>query len=510
MCAEFHATEELSDELCNQVSSLEPLNPFRTFAYSRAMRELGAKPTLLYCSERGRITGGCSGFVRSGHINTSMEIPSSPPAGTDETFWIGLLNLCRKQRVSELFVESFGSESVRIPSLPGQMSRRKRVEHVLDLQKTPLSIATNHRRNIQKAEKAGVTIERTSAVEACLQHALLQDASMQRRIALGEKVSADAQTRTPAAFLRNNAGELFRAVQADQVLSSILILRSARGAYYHSAGTSAEGMALGASHFLISRVIEVLRRENIELFNLGGADASNPGLERFKKGFGSREVLLESASFSLSSPLRRKLISAVRSLRDDPVGLLKDLAGRAEDYRVYSCRPEDIAPPALPAGVEFRKISDAELLDVADKYGEMRIQREKYEQLSVNDAYGVFVDGVLAQVSWLIPAAHDRMSKERNVKLKNGEAEITHAVTLAKYRNRGLYAHAIQCLIGVCRTQAIGRVYMITSGDNLPSQKGIEKAGLRPAGRLWRLRYRHLGGRSFAIRGHRLRWLLPV
>ena len=510
MCSEFHATEELSDELCNQISSVEPLNPFRTFAYWQAMKELGARPALLYVSEQGRVTGGCFGLVRSGRMNTTMEIPSSPPASIDETFWSGLLNLCRKQRVSELIVESFASESVSIPSLPGEMNRRKRVEHVLDLRTARLSMATNHRRNIQKAEKTGVTVERTRAVEACLQHALLQDASMQRRIALGEKVSADAQTRTPAALLRHQAGELFRALLGEQVLSSILILRSPRAAYYHSAGTSAEGMAIGASHFLISQVIEVLRRENIELFNLGGADTSNPGLERFKKGFGSREVTLESASFYLSSPLRRKLAAAFHSLKDDPVGLFKDLAGRAEDYRVYSCRPVEIAEPVLPPEVEFRKITDPELLEVADKHPEMKIQREKYEQLSVNDAYGLFVDGVLAQVSWLVPAAHDRLSRERNVKLRDGESEITHAVTLTKFRNRGLYAHAIQCLMGICRTQGVSRVYMIAGSDNVASQKGIEKAGLRPAGRIWRLRYRHLGGRSFAIRGHRLRWLLPL
>ncbi len=506
MAAEFHATRAFSDDLCNQISSFEPFNPFRTAAYVETMKALGTEPWLLYETEQGRIICGCFGFVRSGRLNKLLEIPSVLPAGPGAVFWTGLLHFCRQERISQLNVESFASTIAKIPSLSGETGRRKRVEHVLSLQNTNVrsTMSTNHRRNVQKAEKAGVLVERATASEACSDHARLQDASMERRIALGEQVSADAQSSTSFAFLTHHAGELFRATLGTQVLSSILILRSARGAYYHSAGTSAEGMAIGASHFLIWRVTEILRGEGVELFNLGGADASNPGLERFKKGFSPQEIHLESASFYLASPLRRKVVSAVRALREDPLGLIRDLVGKAEDYCVYCCRPEEIAEPSLPSGVEFRKISDQELLEVAGQHSEMKIHQEKYEQFSINDAYGVFVDGVLAQVSWLVLAEHDRLSKERNVKLKTGEAEITHAVTLAKYRNRGLYTLGIQCLVRLCRREEVRRVYMITGTDNIASQKGIEKAGLPRAGKIWRIRYRHLGGKSFAIRGHRI------
>lgn len=510
MSVEFHATAAFSSDLCSQVSSLEPLNPFRTFAYAEAMKALGAKPILLYSSDQARVVNGCFGLVRCGRINKSMEIPSIVPATADQSFWTGLLNFCQQERLSQLEVHSFGSESSAIPALPGESNRQKRVEYVLELRNHDVrsTMSTNHRRNLQKAEKAGILIERTTALEACHDHVRLQEASMERRIALGEQVSSDAQISVPSAFLTQHAGELFRAILEKRVLSSILVLRSPRAAYYHSAGTSPEGMNLGASHFLIWKVSQILCSEGVERFNLGGADSSNSGLERFKKGFNPQEILLESASFYFASPLRRRLASAARAVREDPYGLIRDLVGRVEDYYVYCCTPGNIAEPILPPQVTFRKITDRELLEVAHQHAEMKIHKEKYEKSRMNDAYGVFVDGVLAQVSWLVTADHDRLSKERNVKLKAGEAEITHAVTLVKYRNRGLYALGIQCLVIACRNEGVRCVYMITSSDNIASQKGIEKAGLHRAGRIWRIRYRHLGATSFAIRGHRLAWLL--
>jgi lipid II:glycine glycyltransferase (peptidoglycan interpeptide bridge formation enzyme) len=138
---------------------------------------------------------------------------------------------------------------------------------------------------------------------------------MERRISRGEQVSPDAQIGLSVALLEHHAGELFRATLGNQVLSSILVLRAARGAYYHSAGTSREGMAIGASHLLIRTVVEILRDEGIQRFNLGGADANNPGLERFKTGFGGQAVSLEAAQFYLGNRLQKGLAAMVALLR---------------------------------------------------------------------------------------------------------------------------------------------------------------------------------------------------
>jgi hypothetical protein len=506
MGAKFYASSEFTAGTFAEIVALDHSNPFLTFEYAKSMQALGMQPWLLSVREDGHTLEACLGFLRAGRLNRSLEIPSVPCLVSGSIFWAGLTDFCRQERVTSLSVGSFASSSAAIPKLPGETGRRVRVEYVLTLGDSSNwpNMSSNHRRNIQKAQKAGILIERSVAEEACLEHARLQDASMERRISRGEQVLADAQVRTAAALLKHQSAELFRARAGDNLLSSILILKAPRGAYYHSAGTTREGMATGASHYLIRQVAEILRAETIETFNLGGADAGNPGLERFKKGFGGREIQLESADFCLASPFRRKATAALHALRDDPIGLIRDLAGSIEAYKVYSCNPRDIKRGVVPAGSEFRKITDQELLEAADEHPEMNRYKNIYEKSLTNDAYGVYLDGALAHVSWLVSADHDRLANERNVKLRIGEAEITHAVTLGQYRKHGLYSYAIRCLVGLCEQRNTTRVYMITGTDNLASQRGIEKAGLRPAGRIWRFKFRHLGRRSFVIRGHRL------
>jgi lipid II:glycine glycyltransferase (peptidoglycan interpeptide bridge formation enzyme) len=317
MPAQFHAIPEIARELCSEVAALDPCNPFHTFEYAEAMRSLGTQPWLLLLKEDGRVIGGCTGFLRAGRIKRSLEIPSVPWISPAEIFWAGLSGFCRQKRVSELSLDSFASARTEIPSIPGELSRRVRVEYVLPLANSDFSsgMSSNHKRNAQKAQKAGVTIERTTEVAASKDHVRLQDASMERRMDRGEAVVADAQTRTPAALVKHGAAEFFRATRDGQVLSSILVLRAGRGAYYHSAGTSQEGMSIGASHFLIRQVAETLRHEGMEKFNLGGADASTPGLERFKTGFGCQAVQLEAAQFYVGTPLQRGLGAVVSLVR---------------------------------------------------------------------------------------------------------------------------------------------------------------------------------------------------
>jgi lipid II:glycine glycyltransferase (peptidoglycan interpeptide bridge formation enzyme) len=105
---------------------------------------------------------------------------------------------------------------------------------------------------------------------------------------------------------------LFQALVGDRLLSSILVLRAAKGGYYHSAGTTAEGMACGASHWLVQHIAQALQSEGLQQFNLGGADED--GLVRFKVGFGSARVELEAADIQLAGPLMRLMTACGRSL----------------------------------------------------------------------------------------------------------------------------------------------------------------------------------------------------
>jgi len=73
-------------------------------------------------------------------------------------------------------------------------------------------------------------------------------------------------------------------------------------------------MACGASHFLIHETCQVLKAENVHLFNLGGAGPHELGLQRFKAGFGARELRLEAVQLVLASGIKRTLRTAARLL----------------------------------------------------------------------------------------------------------------------------------------------------------------------------------------------------
>ena len=79
-----------------------------------------------------------------------------------------------------------------------------------------------------------------------------RSAGRTRRRTRGEAVSDAAASQDHRAFLESGAGELFQAVSGSTVLSSVLVLRASTSGYYQSAGTSQDGMAIGASAAVIA------------------------------------------------------------------------------------------------------------------------------------------------------------------------------------------------------------------------------------------------------------------
>lgn len=249
----------------------------------------------------------CTAFLRRGRWNRTLDLPSLPVLSEPDRFWEGLLELCRRERVTNLRVQTFASASVRIPALPGECARRTRTEYSLDLQPANpwANLSTNHRRNIRAAERSGVEIRRAGDEKTCRDHARLIAQSVRRRVDRGEAASGSVEYRTIRAMVAEGAGELFQAVAAGEVSSSILVLLAARGAYYHSAGSTKEGISRGASHFLIIKAAEALRETFRETFWLGGADPRSEGLHRFKAGFGAEKTELEAAEFDTGGHLAR-------------------------------------------------------------------------------------------------------------------------------------------------------------------------------------------------------------
>jgi hypothetical protein len=305
-----------STDLGATIAALAPANPFYTNAYISYRRALGYEPYLLMVREQGKLIAGCTAFCRSGRLSRSLEITSLPYLNDRESFWTGLWGFCSQIGVTQLVVCTFASPAGEIPALQDECWRKPRVEYTLGLVGPDLwkHIRKGHLWNIKQGRKAGLTVKESTDHEACVAHAQLIEASMNRRINRGEEVSVPAKAADYWPLVQSGAGKLFQALYRDHVVSSNLVLLSKIGAYNHSQGTNPEGMEMGAAHFLIYEIANALRDQSFEVFNLGGTDQLKSGLERSKDGFGATttKVELESAAFSLENRFVRLLKSAVR------------------------------------------------------------------------------------------------------------------------------------------------------------------------------------------------------
>ena len=301
-----------------ELGALLPTNPFATPAFFDSQRQLGFSAWVLALRDEGKaLRAGCGAFFRAGRLNRSLEVVSLPPVAADDPFWPGLRAFCRQRGVTVLQLDSFGSASAAgIPPLGARCTRRSRLEFVLDLSGEPADkLGSNHKRNLKKAEKAGLAVTRARTLEAMGVHRALMGQSMDRRRSRGEAVRAVRESQQEGALLSSGAGELFQAVRPPAtVLSSVLVLHAPRGGYYYTAGTSPEGMEVGASHFLIHGIARELRAAGAQLLNLGGAEEGS-SLARFKLGFGAATVQLASAGCEVGPAWRRLASGALELLR---------------------------------------------------------------------------------------------------------------------------------------------------------------------------------------------------
>jgi hypothetical protein len=308
--ARFEATRAPDREIIARAAALSPANPFLTPNCVGARCAGGMEAWLFRVCDDKNLMTGCPAYVRAGRLGRLLEIQTLP-RGVDALFWSGVERFCREQRITDLVIDTFGAEPTSIPAIATETARKRRSEYVVDLRAAELhrGLSSGHRRNLARGEKAGLRLRIATDAEACANHASLMAASMTRRHARGESVSGVAAT-TVSDYVVSGAGALYQALQGDAVLSSILVLHAERGAYYHSAGTSPEGMGVGASHFLVYNVARTLAEKGFEAFNLGGADEA--GLSRFKSGFGSTKIDLEAVRCLFGSALRTKLVGMLR------------------------------------------------------------------------------------------------------------------------------------------------------------------------------------------------------
>ncbi len=464
-------------------------NPFATLEYATAMNAAGYEVWIVGLRSAPQLDQVALALVTRGRLSVELELPSLPRAAQDPAFWSVVDDLCRQAGVTDVLAESYNSMPFQLPPLSGEVDRSLREEFVLHLAGCDLALAlsSNHKRNIKKAKTAGVNIRRSCRnLEWLAEHAALMSLSMERRSARGESVSLSTDTTLARCLLESGAAELFQAVVGTTVLSSVLVLMAPRAGYYHSAGSSPDGMSVGASHFLLHSISGILKQEGRLTFNLGGAEAGS-SLARFKLGFGPSAVVLPKARRYVGPAWKRKVRSAFRLLRSDRQRLLRIVTGSSSRVLVFRC---DTAPadPAIvpPAGeVRFEALSEKHLSELPTPPDDSDFRARQLNRLSrfgSSYAFALYIGDLLAHIAWLLPAAAVRQDIPRVLSLREDEAEITGCETLSNFRGKGVYPYVIQRLVSVARQRGIRRIYMKTLETNVSSQKGIKKAGLTAIG----------------------------
>jgi ribosomal protein S18 acetylase RimI-like enzyme len=93
--------------------------------------------------------------------------------------------------------------------------------------------------------------------------------------------------------------------------------------------------------------------------------------------------------------------------------------------------------------------------------------------------YTAWVDGCLAAYAWV--SFDEELIGELSLRLRllPGEAYIWDCVTLPAYRQQGLFTAMLGYLVGELQADPLCRVWIGANLENVPSQRGIARAGFR-------------------------------
>lgn len=229
------------------------------------------------------------GTRKQGRLRASARVTlDANQTGDLDAVFREILEVLRRKAVSEISVELIGdSAETGLPSIGPETYRADSEIFVVDLQRD-LSLSSNHKRNVKKARKHGITVVESKSAESANAHLAVCGASGARRQERGEFVAFLPTEETMGRYTKRSEDYTFYQAMLDgQVLSSDLIVFCGPYAFYDSGGSSPLGMSKGSSYLLMSSIIESLKDAGLRSLNLGGSSKSRPGLSRFKSGFGA-------------------------------------------------------------------------------------------------------------------------------------------------------------------------------------------------------------------------------
>lgn len=175
----------------------------------------------------------------------------------------------------------------------------------------------------------------------------------------------------------------------------------------------------------------------------------------------------------------------VRSLLCKCGAYLRDRIWSETDWIIYELNlSKEIRQPSAP--LQQREIGLEELTRLP--YFKGRVFPEEMDRRLTrrNSCHGFFVGGCLATVGW-VSTEYLELDKGLNFPCPGG-AGIYDCFTIKEFRSRGYYTNALIQMAEEVKSRGARGAYIAVDPNNIPSVKGIEKAGFRPLVRLTRRR----------------------
>lgn len=228
------------------------------------------------------------------------------PGGKSTDYWrnivVGhpLLKLCE-----EVNFVSFPMDSSNIVDSginPGHIQSENFILDTAPIKHENLS--SNTKRNITKAAKSCVicTLPSDEAISKYIEMVNYSDA---RRATQGIK-NAKHQHQIVKSAIKCGYSRLYFTRCGETITSAVFIGVIYDRAYYLMGGTSPEGMAIGASPFLLLRVAEQLEKEGIKSLTLGLSNRES--LKKFKFGLGARSFVVQQSGLNQNATPKSRTI----------------------------------------------------------------------------------------------------------------------------------------------------------------------------------------------------------
>lgn len=138
---------------------------------------------------------------------------------------------------------------------------------------------------------------------------------------------------------------------------------------------------------------------------------------------------------------------------------------------------QEISPVIPGVHADFRRITPDLAPALASSTDSLTLTEITRRLESGRHCYAAWMDGQIVAYGWVSFEDEDIGELNLRIKLLQGEAYIWDCATLPAFRGKLLYSSLLTYILSELRLQNLCRVWIGADLANLPSQKGIARAG---------------------------------